>query len=304
MDPPALPRKRKAPTLRADDWESYKERILDLYVEQKLPLKTFRQKIEAEYGFKAESRQYRTRISQWGKDKNIKPEEMEAIVRKRQKRKLIETNKGQLKFEVRGSEVEPQMIERRMKRHEVVDSFLYAPSPAASTPSAVGCHTISERGSPAPNSVYSPTASVWSPGGIYLAGQSPQIISPPVSISSIVQTSSSAFTGKSPSLAYRSLVDVHGNFLPTSGVFEAGVHVGRQSRYREDEEYRLQDQIHMVESTSGTNSLERLSILCRLGNALICQRCYRAAEETARKLLEGCESQENNSDKDERKSRL
>jgi hypothetical protein len=76
-------------------------------------------------------RQYRSRISQWGKDKNVKSQEMEAIVRKRQKRILIETNKSQLIFEVRGSQVEPQKIERWMKRHEVADSFLYAPSPAA-----------------------------------------------------------------------------------------------------------------------------------------------------------------------------
>jgi hypothetical protein len=71
------------------------------------------------------------RISQWGKDKNVKPQEMQAIVRKRQKRKLVETDKGQLAFEVRGSEVELRKIERWMKRHDVVESALYAPSPAA-----------------------------------------------------------------------------------------------------------------------------------------------------------------------------
>jgi hypothetical protein len=56
---------------------------------------------------------------------------MQAIVRKRLKRKIVETDKPQLVFEVRGSEVEPQKIERWMKRHHVADSFLYAPSPAA-----------------------------------------------------------------------------------------------------------------------------------------------------------------------------
>lgn len=52
-------------------------------------------------------------------------------MRKRQKRKLVEIDKGQLVFEVRGSEVEQQKIERWMKRHNIADSFLYAPSPAA-----------------------------------------------------------------------------------------------------------------------------------------------------------------------------
>lgn len=52
-------------------------------------------------------------------------------MRKRQKRKLVETKKGELIFEVRNHHVEPQKIERWMKRHEVADSFLYVPSPAA-----------------------------------------------------------------------------------------------------------------------------------------------------------------------------
>jgi hypothetical protein len=56
---------------------------------------------------------------------------MQAIVRKRQKRKLVETDKRQLAFEVRGSEVELQKIERWMKRHDVADSFLYESSSAA-----------------------------------------------------------------------------------------------------------------------------------------------------------------------------
>ena len=76
-------------------------------------------------------RQYRTRISQWGLDKNIKPEEMRSIVRKRQQRKLVEVNKGELIFQVRGYKIEPQKIDRWMKRHEVPESTLYAPSPAA-----------------------------------------------------------------------------------------------------------------------------------------------------------------------------
>jgi hypothetical protein len=54
MDPPPRPRKRKAPTLRADDWEPYKKRILQLHIENKLPLPEVRQMIEEEYGFKAE----------------------------------------------------------------------------------------------------------------------------------------------------------------------------------------------------------------------------------------------------------
>ncbi len=56
---------------------------------------------------------------------------MQAIVRKRQRRKLVETNKPELAFKVRDSPVQPQKIERWMKNHHVVESALYAPSPAA-----------------------------------------------------------------------------------------------------------------------------------------------------------------------------
>jgi hypothetical protein len=54
MGPPVRLRKRKAPTLRADDWEPYKKRILDLHIAQRLPLSKVRQMIEEEYGFKAQ----------------------------------------------------------------------------------------------------------------------------------------------------------------------------------------------------------------------------------------------------------
>ena len=53
-DPLYRPRKRKAVTLRTDVWEPYKERILDLHIEQKRPLPEVRQTLEKEYGFKAE----------------------------------------------------------------------------------------------------------------------------------------------------------------------------------------------------------------------------------------------------------
>ncbi|KAJ4341733.1 hypothetical protein N0V95_007125 [Ascochyta clinopodiicola] len=115
------PRKRKAPTLRADAWEPYKSRILELHITQKRPLAEVKEMIKQEYQFVPEYviplrtkqsefiggadrlghrlRQYRTRISQWKQDKNVKPQEMQAIVRKRQRRKLLEPNKRELVFQ-------------------------------------------------------------------------------------------------------------------------------------------------------------------------------------------------------------
>lgn len=54
MGPPTKGRKRKAPTLRADAWEPYKDRILELHITQKLPLREVKERISSEFGFTAE----------------------------------------------------------------------------------------------------------------------------------------------------------------------------------------------------------------------------------------------------------
>jgi hypothetical protein len=56
---------------------------------------------------------------------------MKAIVRKQQQRKLVETDKSDLIFKVRGNVVEPDKIGRWMKRNEIPEDTVYAPSPAA-----------------------------------------------------------------------------------------------------------------------------------------------------------------------------
>jgi hypothetical protein len=54
MNPPPRPRKRKAATLREDDWEPFKNRILELHIEEGMPLPKVKRKIEEQYGFIAE----------------------------------------------------------------------------------------------------------------------------------------------------------------------------------------------------------------------------------------------------------
>lgn len=54
MGPPTRPRKRKAPTLRADAWEPYKARIIELHITQKLPLRKVKEMVKEEFGFTAE----------------------------------------------------------------------------------------------------------------------------------------------------------------------------------------------------------------------------------------------------------
>ncbi|CAO2653511.1 Nn.00g029220.m01.CDS01 [Neocucurbitaria sp. VM-36] len=243
MGPPAKRRKRKAPTLRANDWEPYKDRVLELHVTEGLPLPEVKKRLEEESGFTAELRQYRLRVSQWGKDKNVKPPEMSAIVRKRQRRKLVEVSKAELAFEVRGVPVEPQKIDRWMKRHEVPESLLYAPIPAASTPSAVGCRTISECGSPIPTFGFSPASSITSPGPVHVTGQSPQMSSTALSISSIVRSQGSNSAGQSPAPTYRSLPIHYENTHSTENSFQGIVNTTpdpSQYRYMQEDEERLQ----------------------------------------------------------------
>lgn len=54
MGPPKKPRKRKVPTLRADAWEPYKARILELHKARKKPLREVKEILERECGFSAE----------------------------------------------------------------------------------------------------------------------------------------------------------------------------------------------------------------------------------------------------------
>jgi hypothetical protein len=70
-------------------------------------------------------------VSQWGRDKKVKTDEMKAIVRKRQYRKFVETNKGDLIFRVRGTEVPVTKIDRWMQSHGIQEGMVCAPSPTA-----------------------------------------------------------------------------------------------------------------------------------------------------------------------------
>jgi hypothetical protein len=58
MPPPTQSRKRKAPTLHGDDWEPVKARVIELHIEQKLPLPKVKEIVEEEFkplGFNATS---------------------------------------------------------------------------------------------------------------------------------------------------------------------------------------------------------------------------------------------------------
>ncbi|SCO78170.1 uncharacterized protein FRV6_02383 [Fusarium oxysporum] len=284
--PPRKNRKKKAPTLRDEDWEPFKDRILELYETHKLPLEKVKTMIEEEFGFTAQPRQYQSRITKWGKDKNIKKVEMTAIVRKHQQREILETGKRKLCFTVRGREVEADKIDRWMDRNNVPRNDLYAPSPAA-----FNCRTISERGSLAHSPALSEMNLAFSSGGITPVAQSPTASSPALSVRGIIQGRGSTFTGQSPAPFYQALPAQLSASYPsaTSPVHphSSSTSALQQYRYRQADEDRLRSELSVAEILFGTEDAQTLHILTMLADILFQQGRYKSAEEMIRRAVTG-----------------
>jgi hypothetical protein len=60
----------------------------------------------------------------------VKKPEYQVIVRKTQRRKLLEPEKRPLGFRVRGVAVEPENVDRWMKRHGIAENEIYSPGPS------------------------------------------------------------------------------------------------------------------------------------------------------------------------------
>jgi hypothetical protein len=75
--------------------------------------------------------QYRLRISQWGFNRHLRPNEMKCIVRKQQARRIKEPHKPDLEFRVRGLTVAPEKIDRFMRSQGISVDGLYLPSSGA-----------------------------------------------------------------------------------------------------------------------------------------------------------------------------
>lgn len=125
----------------SQEWEDQRSEITRLYLTENRPLKDIVEIMEREFSFCAtcvaaqlkgyaaqclsnngcSERQYKTRISQWALEKNVKFDEMKAIVRKYQERKVQE-GKDTL-FRVRKRPVDPKKISRFIKKHKFPDEW-------------------------------------------------------------------------------------------------------------------------------------------------------------------------------------
>ncbi|KAK1751482.1 hypothetical protein QBC47DRAFT_406185 [Echria macrotheca] len=98
-------RKRKAPTLRASDWEPMKERITELWTgDGKCTIASLEETLMLEFGFTATGRQISLQIKKWGLEKNTKPDESLFMAQRQKYRRLNEPGKRDLRFRVRGKE--------------------------------------------------------------------------------------------------------------------------------------------------------------------------------------------------------
>ncbi|MCJ1473176.1 hypothetical protein MMC13_001827 [Lambiella insularis] len=95
--------------------------------------------MDEDYHFKASRKQYNTKIAQWRIGKNIKENEMKAIVRKERQRKMQDPPKDSV-FRVRKLPVDSQKIER-FKRDNRINSDDDISMLDAGTPSDVSCDT-------------------------------------------------------------------------------------------------------------------------------------------------------------------
>ncbi|TEY54942.1 hypothetical protein BOTCAL_0235g00140 [Botryotinia calthae] len=119
---PVLPPKlahRLAPSEHsAEEWESQRSILKQLYMTEDKPLKEVMETMKNEHGFRATPRQYKRRIEQWKLDKNIKENDMRVILRKDLKRKREGKNS---EFRISGREIEPKKIQRFAQRYKVTE---------------------------------------------------------------------------------------------------------------------------------------------------------------------------------------
>lgn len=121
----------------SSDWDKHRGIIERLYIDQDMSLSTVIGELKEAYGFIATERQFKRRISSWRLDKNIKDDEMRAIIatettRLRQGKQSV--------FYVRHRQVDPMKI-KRFARRKRIDRALYTDSALRPLPADVRCIT-------------------------------------------------------------------------------------------------------------------------------------------------------------------
>ncbi|KAL8717035.1 MAG: hypothetical protein Q9225_005690 [Loekoesia sp. 1 TL-2023] len=119
------------------DWDKHRKVIERLYVEEDKSLPAVVEELEKLHGFAATERQYKRRISEWRLDKNVKEDEMKAIIATEATR--LRQGK-QSAFYVRGRQVHSMKIKRFAQRKRI-DRSNCAGDTCTSLPPGVRCIT-------------------------------------------------------------------------------------------------------------------------------------------------------------------
>ncbi|OBT47133.1 hypothetical protein VE00_03127 [Pseudogymnoascus sp. WSF 3629] len=154
MAPPAG-RQNETRKYTTRDWDAQRLEITRLY--DNGTLESVMKFMRDRHRLDATLKQYKDRIKKWGLNKNIQPDEMEAMIRKQHKRAL-ESNKPSA-FRVRKRPVNPKKIDRYIKEHPT-NSFganeMDGNMGSAPTPGAISCYTPSNTGPRTPQAALSP----------------------------------------------------------------------------------------------------------------------------------------------------
>ncbi|KAL8751311.1 MAG: hypothetical protein Q9184_006113 [Pyrenodesmia sp. 2 TL-2023] len=100
----------------SEEWEDYRETIQRLYILEDRSLPEVIDGVAQIFGFVATERQYKRRISEWGLDKNVKDDEVRAIVSEQASR--LRQGKASV-FYVRNRRVDPKKIKRFVRRKQI-----------------------------------------------------------------------------------------------------------------------------------------------------------------------------------------
>ncbi|CEF75939.1 hypothetical protein FGSG_13777 [Fusarium graminearum PH-1] len=161
------------------------------------------------------------------------------------------------------------------------------------TPSAVGCQTISERGSVASSPAFSISNLNFSPRDITSIVSSPAAPSPVSSLGETTYPHNTTFAGQSPA-PINQLSAAHSS-ASHSVVSNVVSNEQLPRRYQQDDEDRIREELSEAEDSLGINHSQTLELRISLGDVLVSQGRYKSAEETARRAIEDCRRLESNS---------
>lgn len=138
----------------SQDWDRYRAIITKLYREDGLHLKRVKEIMSEQFNFSASERMYKTRISKWALDKNLKAHDVMVIYRMNHARAMI--GKRSI-FTVRGRPMEYSRIEQYLRRDPSIIARINNDEDLAEIPADYARNAGITCSTPAPSPTASPS---------------------------------------------------------------------------------------------------------------------------------------------------